>query len=305
MCEGRQPGDARLREVAGGIFAYVQPDGGWCLNNAGVIVSDGECALVDTAATETRARALRRVVRSVAPDPPRLVINTHSHGDHTFGNFVFPEAVVIGQERARTEMTEVGLHLTSLWPEVAWGELRLVVPQVVFDRQLTLHIGTLRAELLHPGIAHTAGDAAVWLPRERVLFTGDLAMSGVSPFVPMGSVAGSLAALDALRALEPRVVVPGHGPVGGPEILDDTMAYLRLVQRLAEDGLAAGLGPAAIAERADLGRFARWLDAERLVPNLHRARAEASGAEPGSPLDMNVLFADMTAFHGGVPACHA
>ncbi|MFE1172287.1 MBL fold metallo-hydrolase [Streptomyces sp. NPDC058773] len=305
MREGRQPGDALLQEVAGGIFAYVQPDGGWCLNNAGVIVSDGECALVDTAATETRARALRRAVRFVAPAPPSLVINTHSHGDHTFGNFVFPEAVVIGQERARTEMSEAGLHLTSLWPEVAWGELRLVAPQVVFDRRLTLHIGTVRAELRHPGIAHTAGDATVWLPRERVLFTGDLAMSGVSPFVPMGSVAGSLAALDALRALEPRVVVTGHGPVGGPEILDDTMAYLRLVQRLAEDGLAAGLGPAAIAERAELGRFARWLDAERLVPNLHRALAEACGAEPGSPLDMTALFAEMTAFHGGVPACHA
>lgn len=305
MTEGRELSDARLLEVADGVFAYVQPDGGWCLNNAGLLLSDGECALVDTAATESRAHALRRAIRSVTAAVPRTVVNTHSHGDHTFGNFVFPEAVVIGHERARTEMADAGLHLTGLWPDVRWGELQLVTPQLTFESRLTLHIGTTRAELLHVGPAHTGGDVAVWLPESRVLFTGDLAMSGVTPFVPMGSVSGSLTALATLGALRPRVVVPGHGPVAGPEVLDDTMGYLRFVQRLAREGAAAGLAPAAIARTADLGRYARWLDAERLVPNLHRACAEEAGSEPGSPLDMNALFADMVTFHGGVPACHA
>ncbi|MFH9008954.1 MBL fold metallo-hydrolase [Streptomyces afghaniensis] len=295
----------RLEQVADRVFAYIQPDGGWCVNNAGLVVADGQAMLVDTAATEDRARQLRKTVRSVAPAAPALIVNTHSHGDHTFGNFVFPEAAVIGHEQARDEMLTARLHLTGLWPDVDWGDVRLVPPRIVFPDRLTLHVGEQRVELLHLGPAHTCGDVVVWLPDSRVLFTGDIVMTGVTPFVPMGSVSGCLAALDALRALEPRVIVPGHGPVGGPELLDDTADYLRLLRSLAAEGTAAGQHPLAIAASAGLGRFGDWLDSERLVPNLHRACAEALGAEPGSPLDMNALFADMVAFHGKLPACHA
>lgn len=161
----------RLEQVADGVFAYLQPDGGWCVNNAGLIVADGQTMLVDTAATEARARHLRQTVRSVAPAAPALIVNTHSHGDHTFGNFVFPEAAVIGHERARDEMLTARLHLTGLWPDVDWGNLRLVPPRIVFPDRLTLHVGEQRVELLHLGPAHTCGDVVVWLPDSRVLFT--------------------------------------------------------------------------------------------------------------------------------------
>ncbi|MYS89689.1 MBL fold metallo-hydrolase [Streptomyces sp. SID5464] len=295
----------RLEQVADGVFAYLQPDGGWCVNNAGLVVADGQAMLVDTAATEARARRLREAVASVTGAAPTTIVNTHSHGDHTFGNFVFPEAAVIGHERARDEMLAARLHLTGLWPDVDWGDVQLVPPRIVFPDRLTLHLAERRVELLHLGPAHTSGDVVVWLPDSRVLFTGDIVMAGVTPFVPMGSVSGCLAALDALRGLEARVIVPGHGPVSGPEVLDDTAEYLRLLRSLAAEGAAAGLHPLAIARSADLGRFGDWLDSERLVPNLHRARAEAQGAEPGSPMDMNALFADMVAFHGKLPACHA
>lgn len=305
MGSERDRGAVRLVEVAQDVFAYLQPDGGWCVNNAGLIISGGRPVLVDTAATEARARRLREEVLSVAHAAPAMVLNTHSHGDHTFGNFVFPEAVVVGHERARDEMVATGLHLTGLWPDVDWGDLRVVPPQIVFSQHLTLQLAEVRVDVLHLGPAHTRGDVVVWLPDSRVVFTGDVVMAGVTPFVPMGSVTGCLAALDALRALKPRVVVPGHGSVAGPEILDETAEYLRLLQSLAREGTAGGLRPAAIAATADLGRFGEWLDSERLVPNLHRACAEADGAEPGSPLNMNALFADMVTFHGGVPECHA
>lgn len=303
--EGNLREEVRLAQVAEGVFAYHQADGGWCLNNSGLVVTEEGTMLVDTAATESRARRLREAVLSVAATPPATLVNTHSHGDHTFGNFVFPEAVVLAHEQARDEMLESGLHLTGLWPDVDWGDLRLVTPRIVFSQSLTLHLGRMRVDILHLGPAHTRGDVVVWLPDSRVLFTGDVVMAGVTPFVPMGSVSGSLAVLDALRALEPRVIVPGHGPVTGPEALEDTAEYLRLLQRLAADGTERGRHPLDIAATADLGRFGRWLDAERLVPNLHRASAEARGAEPGSPLDINALFADMISFHGALPVCHA
>ncbi|WP_019070487.1 MBL fold metallo-hydrolase [Streptomyces hokutonensis] len=295
----------RLEEVADGIFAHLQPDGGWCLNNAGLIVSRGRSALVDTAATEARARALREAVLGVTPTPPRTVINTHSHGDHTFGNFLFPEAVVVGHERTRTEMDTVGLHLTGLWPDVCWGGVEVVLPEVTFRERLTLHIGGTTAELLCLGPAHTAADTVVWLPAQRVLFTGDLVMSGVTPFCPMGSVAGSVEAIAVLRSLGARTVVTGHGPVGGTEVLDSAEGYLRLVQRLAREGTAAGLTPLETAREADLGPYGEWIDAERLVPNLHRAYAEERGQAVGDAAEMPALFAEMVEFHGGLPACHA
>ncbi|OIK05999.1 MBL fold metallo-hydrolase [Streptomyces monashensis] len=301
----RRAPDGRLAEVADGVFAYLQPDGGWCLNNAGLLVDGGECALVDTVATEERARHLRTQVLHTAGRPPRFLVNTHFHGDHTFGNFVFPEAVVVGHERARAEAAAAGLHLTGLWPDVCWGDLEVVVPDLTYHARMTLHVGSVEARLVHPGPAHTTGDTVVWLPRQRVLFTGDLVMAGATPFCPMGSVSGSLRALAELRALGAVTVVPGHGPVGGPELFDVNEAYLRRLQRLAAEGIAAGLSPLETAREAGPGPYADLLDAERLVPNLHRAYAEARGAVPGVPLDIPALFGEMAEHHGGLPLCRA
>ncbi|MEE1758269.1 MULTISPECIES: MBL fold metallo-hydrolase [unclassified Streptomyces] len=295
---------ARLEEVAENVYAYVQPDGSWCLNNAGVISVDGESTLVDTTATEQRARALREAVLGVGV-APRVVVNTHSHGDHTFGNFVFPEAVVVGHAGTRAEIQKVGLHLTGLWPDVCWGEIELSPPTITYEDRLTLHIGSVRADVVDMGTAHTANDTVVWLPEQRVLFTGDLVMRGVTPFIPMGSLSGALAAVRAMRELRPEVIVPGHGPVCGTEALDETERYLQWVRGLAQEGLAAGATPLEVAHDTDFGPWAELLDPERLVPNLHRAYAELRGAAPGSPVDMTALFQEMVTFRGTPPVCHA
>lgn len=294
-----------LEEVAEGVFVCVQPDGGWCLNNAGIVTAGGECALVDTAATEARALRLRELAATVCAEPPRTVVNTHFHGDHTFGNAFFPEAVVVAHRGTRTEMAAAGLHLTGLWPDVHWGKLSVRLPAVTFREHLTLYAGDIRMELLRLGPAHSPNDTVVWLPDQRVLFAGDLAMSGVTPFVLMGSVAGSIGALERLRSLGARTVVPGHGPVCGPEVLDENLDYLRWVARSARSGVASGLTPGELARRTGAGRFSSWLDSERLLPNLRRGYAEERGGPLGESLDISALFAEMVAFHGRLPTCHA
>lgn len=303
---GQGPAEPELHEVAPGVFAYIQPDGGWCLNNAGALVSGAEAAVIDTAATEPRARRLRAAISMVTAATPRTVINTHFHGDHTFGNCVFaPDAVIIAVEEARSEMALAGLGLKDLWPDVAWGQISVALPTLTFRDRATLHVGDLTAELIHLPNAHTTTDTVVWIPERSVLFTGDIAMNGVTPFCLMGSVNGSLRALDRLRQLGARTIVPGHGQVGGAEILDANKAYLRWLRRLAGEGLHAGLPPLELARETDLGEFVGLLDSERLVANLHRAYAEADGALEGHPLDVAGIFAEMVDFHGELPACHA
>ncbi|MFC9234800.1 MBL fold metallo-hydrolase [Streptomyces decoyicus] len=299
-------GAPTLRAVADGVYVYEQPDGGWCLNNAGVITGGGRCILVDTVATRARAERLRDEVARVAPGGPDIVVNTHFHGDHVFGNSLFtPRATVISHEGTRSDMAESGLGLCHLWPDVDWGEVTLALPDQTFTERLTLRAGALRIELLHVGPAHTADDVVVWVPERKVLFTGDVVWSQVTPYVLMGSLTGSLRALERLRALEPETVVCGHGPVAGPEVLDATEDYLRWVDRLAGNGLRAGRSPLETARATDLGRFAGLVDAERLVGNLHRAYAEATGLPPGARIDVAASFKEMVAYLGRLPACHA
>jgi cyclase len=294
------PDPPYTQRLADGVYAYVQPDGGWCLSNAGILAGDGVTALIDTAATETRARLLRDAVAALTPHPPAVVVNTHHHGDHHFGNALFaPAATIVASARTRALMTEKGTALRHVWPDTPWGDLDLTLPTLTFEDRLTLHVGGLRVELLDLGTAHTVSDTVAWLPEQRVLFAGDVLLPGCTPFVLMGSVSGSLAALERLRALGPEVIVGGHGPVAGPEVLDTTEAYFRLVRELAARGLAEELSPYEAAARTDLGPYADLRDPERLVANLHRAYSEAAG----KPLDHQIrsapVFEEMARLNGG------
>lgn len=285
----------RVEEVADRIFAYVQPDGGWCLNNAGILAGPHSVALVDTAATEARARALRTAALARGGAEPRTVLNTHHHGDHTFGNAVAaPRATVIAHTHTRAEMAEKGEGLKHVWPDTDWGDLGDLgrsLPTVTFEDRLTVYVDELAVELMYVGPAHSTNDVVVWVPEHRVLFAGDVLMPGCTPFLLAGSILGSLEAIARLRALDPRTVVGGHGPVAGPEALDEAEAYLRWLQEVATKGIDAALTPFEAARDTPLGGYAELRDPERLVANLHRAYSEALG----KPLDTQIRSAPVMA----------
>ncbi|MER0241796.1 MBL fold metallo-hydrolase [Streptomyces sp. HSW2009] len=294
-------------QLAPGVHAYVQPDGGWCLNTAGFISDGRSTTMIDTAATERRARALREAVLASGAPLPQLLVNTHHHGDHTYGNWVFlPEATAVGHVSCRAETLASGHQLHAIWPEVDFGTVEIAPPTLTYTDALTLHVGEIEVQLHHPGVAHTLGDTFVWLPEQRIVYTGDLVFHGGTPFVLMGSLAGSLRAVEQLRALDAETVVPGHGTITGPEVYDTIERYLRYVTELAAQGHQAGHPPLEVARRADLGEFAQLRESERLVANVHRAYAELDGLPPGAPLDPVAVFSDMTELNGGRPvACHA
>ncbi len=290
-------------EVADRAYAYVQPDGTWFVNNAGFVVGDDHVVLIDTCATERRTRALLSAVHGVSAAPVTVVVNTHHHGDHTHGNYLLTEATIVAQRECRDEVERMGIMtLDSVWGAVEWGDLQLRAPDLTFEDGIDLRVGGRTVEVRAFGTpAHTTNDCVAWLPDGRVLYTGDLVFHGGTPFVVMGSIAGSLASLEWLRSFEPEVIVPGHGPVCDLAALETIEAYFRFVQDLAAEGHATSTPPLELARNADLGAFASLTDPERLVANLHRAYAELDGAPPGAPIDYLTAFSDMLTLNGGGP----
>jgi cyclase len=297
------PGPPRLEEVSDGIWAYVQPDGTWWINNIGAAVGPQGVIAIDSCSTERRTRAFAAAIGSVTAAPVRTLVNTHHHGDHTWGNGLFSTATIVAHKRAREEMLAFGPPgELPFWHNPDWGSLPFDPPFLTFTDGVELHLGDLRAEVRHVGTpAHTTNDSLVWFPERSTLFCGDLIFNGGTPFLLMGSVAGAMEVLENVVApLGATTTVPGHGPVfHDPAPLEATLDYLRFVLDLAHRGRAAGVPPLQAARDTDLSTFADWPDAERIVGNLHRAYAELDGAERGAAIDVMAALGDMVTYNGG------
>jgi cyclase len=296
-------GPAHTVEVADGVFAWVQPDGSWWLNNTGFIRGSGDVVAIDATSTERRTRALLEAIATRTSAAVRTLVNTHHHGDHTNGNCLFTSANVVGHRNCRDGVRKQVIGgLEPVFGAVDWGDLEIRPPTVVFDERIDLYAGDRRIELHFIGTpAHTTGDVVAWLPNDGVLFAGDLVFNGGTPFVLMGSVDGAIAACERLRTFGPTTIVPGHGEVCGPEAIDDAERYLRFVRDVAVRAVDAGLSPLDAARETRLGEFAGLHDRERIVGNLHRAMLELGGAQRGAPIDVLSAFGDMIALNGGQP----
>jgi glyoxylase-like metal-dependent hydrolase (beta-lactamase superfamily II) len=299
-----------LTELAPGVFAYVQPDGSWMINNTGLVVAESGPLLVDTTSTEARNRALLAAAANVCPGSPRAVVNTHHHGDHTYGNWMMPPGTpIVGHVHCREDVLAAGLVAAQVLAGPDYGHIEVRPPDVTFTGSMTLHLEDRPVELIHVGPAHTRSDVLVWLPHERVLFAGDLAFAGGQPFLAEGSLAGYPEALARIRELQPEIMVPGHGPVcrGAeiPALLDDLTDYAAFVDAVAREHHRAGRPPLEAARAAADNRFASWQESERLAGNLHRAYSELDGNPRGTRIPLDSVWPDMVAFHGAPIGCVA
>ncbi|GAA0928861.1 MBL fold metallo-hydrolase [Kribbella koreensis] len=291
-------------EISEGIYAYLQPDGSWWVNNAGFLVGRRGVISVDTCATESRTRDYQATIGKFSDQPVRTIVNTHHHGDHTWGNALFTGATIVAHDHLRAQMEAFGPPAQlPFWTPVEWGNLPLELPSLTFADRVTLWNDDLACEVRYVGQpAHTTNDSIVWIPERSVLFTGDLLFNGGTPFVLMGSVAGSIEVLETvLKPLNATTIVPGHGQLAGPSLIDDVLGYLRFIQETAENARAAGLSPLEAAQNTDLGQYADLLDAERIVGNLHRAYSELDD----SPVDLIAALTDMVTYNGGPLISHA
>lgn len=262
-------------QLSAHVFVHHQLPGSWCQNNIGIVQrgNNGSVLLVDTLPIETKNRQLRRILLALGATSID-VVNTHFHGDHTFGNSVFSEGDIFGTEATARLMRLSGDDLVKRLPNVDFGTVRIVLPNRIVSRRARLDADWGGIELLEFHDAHTASDLVVWVPAEGVLFTGDIAWNGVTPFTLMGSVTQSIAALEELLTLDATTIVPGHGQAGGPEVLHGTLDYLRAVMECAEHGIKTGATVWEAAEAFEQNGPSAGIDAERNFANIARAYAD-------------------------------
>jgi cyclase len=275
------------RELAPGVFAYVQATGGLCIANAGIIAGDAGATVVDALFTPAMTRALLEEVRRVTGGPPNRLINTHHHVDHTLGNAIFPPgAEIVAHERAKAEMERAGLGVLEVikriaphFSEALDGTPSERLPDATFSGDaLELEAGGRRVRLLHFGTGHTRGDVLVHLPDERILFAGDVAFFYVTPLGHEGHLGNWMRAIDrVLDSVEADVIVPGHGPVGTKDDLGAMRGYLELVRMGARRAFEAGADAAEAGRSIELGAYADWAEPERVAPNVSRLYQEFRG----------------------------
>jgi cyclase len=286
------------------VHAYLQLPGHWGVNNVGIVRSDDAVLLIDTTQTPERNRQLQHAVRSLTTAPVRTIVNTHHHGDHTFGNYLFPDATIVGHRLCRSEILARGLD-SVVFPDQPrdLAEVQISPPTILVDDTAHIAAGPMTCNLTHYGrAAHTTNDLVVFVQDHGVLFAGDLAFNGSTPFALAGSVAGSIATCSELAQTDAGIVVPGHGPVTTTEIFRTVAQYYRLVEARAADALARGDDALTAAQATDLGRFAEWLAPERLVANIAVSMREQSAGM--QTFDGPAIVRDMITYNGGRPLEH-
>jgi len=300
-----------LQEVGDGLYAYLQPDGGWGWSNAG-LVADGESTMLidtlfDLALTGEMLSTMRRAVPAAASI--ETLLNTHANGDHCYGNQLVGAARIVASAAAAAEMPE--LPATAMAALVAQapqlGELgafflhcfgafdfdgiEMVLPDQTFTGELTLRVGMREVQLLEVGPAHTRGDTLVLLPAERVLFSGDIIFSNGHPIAWAGPVSNWVAACERILAMDVEVIVPGHGPLADKAVVAELKAYFEYLYEQAAVRYREGMDPVQAARSIAMDRWADWGEAERLVVNVANVFHELSGEQ--EPLNALAAFQQM------------
>ncbi|MGI5127899.1 MBL fold metallo-hydrolase [Pseudonocardia sp. CA-107938] len=281
-----------LHEVAPNCWAWFEPPGSWGLSNSGIVRIGDELLVIDTQNDVPRARAVRAAAVDLGgPDSVTTVVNTHEDGDHWFGNMVFEDARIVATTAAADGMrtlrvdprrlADVGAEGSALRRWSRWrasiydyAGWRPVYPTETFDGAHTLKVGDGEVELRAVGPAHTGGDAIVHVPEAGVVYAGDILFHRSTPIVWAGPVSRYIAACDVILALDPAVVVPGHGPVAGPSGVREARNYLSRLLDHAGRCVEAGTSLEQAYRSFDPGEYRLWPHASRAFQSIRAVYAE-------------------------------
>ncbi len=315
-----------LHEVADRVLAWLQPNGDWGESNAAIVVGRGEALLVDTLWTPALTRRMLDAVAARVQVPIATVVNTHSDGDHVWGNQLLTGAEIVATRTAAQIIREeapaplqrmrglapilrrvpptatFGAYMAWMLAPFDFSEVTVTGPGREFEGGLELRIGGREVRLQEVGPAHTPGDLIVHVPDERVVIAGDVMFVGVHPVMWAGPAANWIGALDRILALEPAVVVPGHGPIATVAEVQALRDYLAWLETVALPRLGSDEAPREIA--TTLARSAEfrdapwsgWLGPERMVITIATIdRHRRGSAGPVSSRQRARLFSQVAA----------
>lgn len=309
-----------LHDLGRGHYAYLQPNGSWGLSNAGLITDAGQSLLVDTLfdlrLTSEMLASMRRA--TAAARRIGILVNSHSNGDHTFGNRLVEGARIVASRRAAEEMVNAGPQgLAELLQQARSGQLgrageyverifgrfdfagvdRYVLPTETFDGSVELLVGSKSVRLIEVGPAHTGGDIIVHVPADNVVYAADILFIGAHPIVWSGPVDNWIRAIDLILSLKPDLIVPGHGPIPTYDQVLALKGYWEWLLRECKSSLEAGLPAAETAQELAGGPYSGWGERERLIINVEMIYGQLRGqaTELGSRADRFGKLADFAA----------
>lgn len=304
-----------LADLGDGLYAWLQPDGGWGWSNAGFVTDSGEALLVDTLFDEPLTAAMLAAMRhatGVAPEAIGTLVNTHANGDHTHGNALLPNAEIIASDAAAREMAELpppalarlqaagaagalgeaGEFFAEIFAPFDFARARGRPPTRTFATSLKVEVGGKQVELRNVGPAHTRGDVIVHVPGDRTVFTGDILFNDITPIMWAGPLGNWLAACNWILDQDLGTIVPGHGPLADAASVRRMCEYLRWVDGEARQRFAAGQSAEQAAFDIALGEYRNWLDAERVAVNVDTLFREYRGdVTPPDPVRLFGLMA--------------
>jgi cyclase len=301
-----------LHDLGNAVYAYLQPDGSWGWSNAGLI-TDGEVSLLvdtlfDLKLTGEMLETMRRSVAAAAHI--EKVVNTHANGDHCYGNQLVADAQIIASQSTADEMRtgpkpeimamaqkqaeglgDLGVFMRHAFSPFDFANITLTLPNKTFEGETMVQVGNKAVQLIEVGPAHTQGDTLVYIPTDRVVFTGDILFIGGHPIMWAGPTSNWLRACDRLLEMDVETIVPGHGPITDKKGVEQIKGYLQYIYDEARKRYEAGMSVEEAARDIPMDRYASWSDGERIIVNVAAIYRELSGDQ--SHVDSTVLLAQM------------
>jgi cyclase len=274
-----------VKKIKEGIYVYV---GNNFNSNCGIVVTQEGVVLIDSGHNPTDSLRILDAVKKISPLPIRFLIDTEPHPDHTTGHFVFsPPATVIAHEGATESMINREKEtpgriekLAAVAPEMrkALEGYQFVPPQIEYRGKMTLNLGERTFELLYLKGVHSEADTAVWLPKERVLFSASgIVVDQFNILRPFVTIPDILAASKMMKALNPEIVVPGHGTPGTVKIFDDTEKYYVLLVERVGQMVKEGKSFDEIKKELKMPEYDHWATKERFPTNVEAAYKVVKG----------------------------
>jgi glyoxylase-like metal-dependent hydrolase (beta-lactamase superfamily II) len=303
-----------LHDLGNSVYAYLQPDGSWGWSNAGIVVDGDASLLVDTLYDLTLTGDMLAAMRGAIPAANHIdmLVNTHANGDHCYGNQLVAGARIIASARTAEEMLEMppermamllkqapalgtlGAFASRVFGAFDFENITLTPPNQTFEGQLDLRVGAKEVRLLEVGPAHTRGDTLVYVPGDRVVFTGDILFIEGHPIMWAGPVGNWIRACNTILDLDVETIVPGHGPLTDKPGVARLKGYWEYLLDEVRQRYEAGLSAQEAARDIPMDAYTAWSDGERLVVNVASIYRELSGQQehPG----MLSLFAMMAEY---------